>query len=296
MDRVSGKTVQRVGLVLATVTLFTGCGRQSAHVDGARNVADAVTSSDSIRIAYEAYGEGSPALVFVHGWSCDRSYWAGQLQPFSRQFKVVAVDLAGHGESGLGRETQTMGAFGGDVAAVVERLGLQRIILIGHSMGGDVIVEAARRLPGRVAALVWVDAYKRLGTFRTPEQVQAMVAPFRADFVETTRGFVRGMFPASADPSLVERVAADMSSAPPAIAIGALESAMSFDREIPRALQELRLPVVAINPDNAPTDTASMRRHGVEVVFMSGVGHFLLMEDPERFNRVLGTVVDKLVR
>ena len=74
-----------------------------------------------------------------------------------------------------------MGAFGGDVAAVVERLGLQRIILIGHSMGGDVIVEAARRLPGRVAALVWVDAYKRLGTFRTPEQVQAMVAPFRAE-------------------------------------------------------------------------------------------------------------------
>ncbi len=290
------KAVKRFGLVLAAVTLFTGCGRKSANVEGARNIADAVTSSDGIRIAYEAYGEGSPALVFVHGWSCDRSYWAGQLQPFSRRFKVVAVDLAGHGESGLGRETQTMGAFGGDVAAVVERLGLQRIILIGHSMGGDVIVEAARRLPGRVAALVWVDAYKRLGTFRTPEQVQAMVAPFRADFVETTRGFVRGMFPTGADPSLVERVAADMSSAPPAIAIGALESAISFDREIPLALQELRLPVVAINPDNAPTDTASMRSHGVEVVLMSGVGHFLLMEDPERFNRLLSTVIDTFVR
>ncbi len=72
-----------------------------------------VTSADGIHIAYETRGEGTPALVFVHGWSCDRTYWDGQLPAFSRQFKVVAVDLAGHGESGLGRKTWTMGAFGG---------------------------------------------------------------------------------------------------------------------------------------------------------------------------------------
>ncbi len=114
--------------------------------------------------------------------------------------------------------------------------------------------------------------------------------------LETTQSFVRGIVPDRCRSPWSSKWRPDMSSAPPAIAIGALESAISFDREIPLALQELRLPVVAINPDNAPTDTASMRRHGVEVVFMSGVGHFLLMEDPERFNRVLGTVIDKLVR
>jgi len=298
MDSVSLKTVRRFGFVLAAVILVTGCASTPAIEEGAQNMAVVVTSPDAIPIAYEAHGKetpGAPALVFVHGWSCDRSYWAGQLQPFSRQFKVVAVDLAGHGESGLGRETQTMGAFGGDVAAVVERLGLERVILIGHSMGGDVIVEAARQLKGRVAGLVWVDTYKQLGTPRAPEQLQAMVAPFRANFVETTRSFVRGMFPPSADRSLVERVALDMSAAPPPVALGALESAMSFDREVPRLLQELNLPVVAINPDYQPTDTASMQRHGVEVVFMPGVGHFLMMEDPERFNGILRTVIDRLV-
>ena len=103
------------------------------------------------------------------------------------------------------------------------------------------------------------------------------------------------MFPVNADRTLVEQVAADMSAAPPAVALGSLESAMSFDREIPRALQELKLPVVAINPDNRPSDVASLERYGVEVVFMTGVGHFPMLEDTESFNRILGGVLDKLV-
>ena len=254
------------------------------------------TSVDGIHIAYEAGGDGAPALVFVHGWSCDRGYWEGQVEPFSHRFTVVAVDLAGHGQSGLGRRAWTMAAFGDDVAAVVERLELQRVVLIGHSMGGDVIVAAARRLPGRVAGLVWVDTYRQLGAPRSPEQVQAMLAPFRSEFVETTRNFVRGMFPSGTDQSLVERVAADMSAAPPEIALGAMESSISFDREIPRALQELKVPVVAINADTPPTDVASMERHGVEVILMSGVGHFLMMEAPERFNQVLRTVLDRFAQ
>ena len=296
MNSVFLKAVQRIGFVLVAATLFTGCTRESTDTQDARNMADVVTSADGIPIAYQAYGAGTPALVFVHGWSCDRSYWMGQLPPFSRQFRVVTVDLAGHGESGLGREAWTMGAFGGDVAAVVKKLGVDRAILIGHSMGGDVIVEAARRLPGRVAGLVWVDTYRQLRTTRTPEQLQAFMEPFRANFAEKTRTFVRDMFPPSSDRSLVERVAADMSSAPPTVALGAMESAMSFDREIPRALQELKLPVVAINPDDRPTDVASMERYGVEVVIMSGVGHFLMMEDPERFNALLKKAIDKLLR
>lgn len=85
MDPVSLKTVQRFGFVLAAVTLFTAIGRESADAQGVRNMSEVVTSADGIRIAYEAYGEGTPALVFVQGWSCDRSYWEGQLQPFSRQ-------------------------------------------------------------------------------------------------------------------------------------------------------------------------------------------------------------------
>jgi pimeloyl-ACP methyl ester carboxylesterase len=147
-----------------------------------------------------------------------------------------------------------------------------------------------------VAGLIWVDTYKQLGAGRSPEQVEALVARLRADFPDSTRAFVRGMFLPSSDRALVERVAADMSSAPPEVALGAVENALSYSREMPRALQELKLPVIAINPDNAPTDVASMERNGVEVVVMPGLGHFPMMEDPERFNRVLAAAIEKLAR
>jgi pimeloyl-ACP methyl ester carboxylesterase len=259
---------------------------------GMRKTVDFATSADGVRVAYEMLGVGAPALVFVHGWSCDRSYWEGQLEPFSREFRVVAVDLAGHGDSGPGREAVTIGAYGGDVAAVVEKLGLERVILIGHSMGGDVILEAARRLPGRVAGLVWIDVYTELGAPDTPEQLEAGMAPFRANFVEATRAFIRGMFPPGSDPSLVERVAAKMSAAPAAFALAEMKAARSFKREVPLALQELELPIVAINPDYRPTDFASLERHGIEVAIMPGVGHFPMMENPEGFNSLLRGVLE----
>lgn len=254
------------------------------------------SSPDGIRIAYEEHGKGVPALVFVHGWSCDRTYWKGQLQSFSKHYKVISVDLAGHGGSGLGRKAWTTEAFGSDVAAVVKKLSLKRIILIGHSMGGAVITEAARQLPDRVAGLIWVDVYKKLGSARSPEQVQAFLAPLRTNFVDSTRVFVRSMFLPNSDSALVERVVMDMSSAPPKVAVEALESALNYSRKIPQVLQELKLPVIAINSDNAPTDTASMQRYGVKVILMPGVGHFLMMEDPERFNRILRTAINELVR
>ena len=141
-------------------------------------------SADGVAIAYEDHGAGTPVLVFVHGWSCDRTYWKGQFEPLGRRYRVVAIDLAGHGESETSRQAWTMAAFGTDVAAVVETLGLARVILIGHSMGGDVIVEAARRLRGRVAGLVWVDVYRKLDAPPTAERIEAFVAPFRADFPE----------------------------------------------------------------------------------------------------------------
>lgn len=254
-----------------------------------------VNSRDGIQIAYEVHGTGMPALVFIHGWSCDRSYWKAQIEPFARQYQVITIDLAGHGESGLGRKTWTIQAFGDDVAAVVNKLGLQRVILIGHSMGGDVIMEAAKRLNNRVVGLIMVDTYKKLGPGRTPEQVQAFIKRLRVNFADSTRALVRSLFISTSDSMLVERVAADMSSAPPAVALSALESAFNYSREITHALEELKLPVITINSDNGPTDVRSMEQYGVQVMIMSGVGHFLMMEDPESFNRMLRTAIENII-
>jgi pimeloyl-ACP methyl ester carboxylesterase len=253
----------------------------------------AVPSADGVPIAYEVHGQGEPALVLVHGWSCDRSYWKEQIEYLSPQYRLVLVDLAGHGESGTGRKDYTMSAFGADVAAVVDSLGLQKVVLVGHSMGGDVIVEAAKKLPGRVVGLVWVDDYKSLGPARSAAEVDAFVEKFRKDFRGTTNGFVRGMFAPNADPKLVDRVAKDMASAPPAIALSAMHNSFLNAGHIPADLTGLKLPVVAINSDREPTDHESLGKYGVKAFVLPDSGHFPMLEDPPRFNRSLDSVVKR---
>jgi pimeloyl-ACP methyl ester carboxylesterase len=128
-------------------------------------------SSDGVPIHYDVQGSGTIALVFVHGWCCNRGHWAGQLDHFTPHYTLVTIDLAGHGASGRDRTRWNMPSFGRDVTAVVEQLGLEQVVLIGHSMGGLVIVEAARRLPSAVIGLVGVDTWRNVEQIRTPGQI-----------------------------------------------------------------------------------------------------------------------------
>jgi len=253
-----------------------------------------VKSADGLRIAYEVHGAGEPAVVLVHGWSCDRTYFEGQIEPLAKKYQVVSLDLAGHGESSPGRKNSTIASFGEDVAAVVRKLRLKRVVLVGHSMGGDVVVAAARLLEGRVVGLVWLDDYKEIGPGRSDADIEKFSARLRADFPGVADHVVRNLFRLDADPTLVERIARDMASAPPEVAIPSLESSFRYAREIPAALAGLKLPVIAINGDNGSTDAVSLAKHGVKSVVMSGAGHFLMIEDPARFNPLLISAIEEL--
>src|SRR4029077_17138253 len=132
-----------------------------------------VASIDGERIAYDVRGKGDLAIVLVHGWSCDRSYFQRQLETFSDRYTVVTLDLAVTGESTQGREDSTIALFGADVAAVVRKLDLKHVVLVGHSMGGDVVVAAARLLKGRVVGLIWLDDYKDLGPPNSDAEIEA---------------------------------------------------------------------------------------------------------------------------
>jgi pimeloyl-ACP methyl ester carboxylesterase len=211
----------------------------------------------------------------------------------SEDRQVITIDLGGHGKSGTGRQLWTIDSFSQDVAAVVDAVGPEEVVLVGHSMGGNVAVAAALHLGERVKGVVWVDTYKKLGSPRPAEEIQKVLAPFRANFKDTTEAYVRGMFPASADETLVRRVAEDMAAAPPTIAVSALEASMTFGRTITETLKGLKARIIAINADEPPTDVPSMLRHRVQVVIMPGVGHFLMMEAEGRFNSLLKEVLSK---
>jgi pimeloyl-ACP methyl ester carboxylesterase len=253
-----------------------------------------ILSADSIAIAYTCEGHGEPALVFVHCWSCDRAYWKHQVPHFAERYTVVTLDLAGHGESGMGRGDYTIESFGTDVVSVVEALGLEKVVLIGHSMGGPVVLAAAQQIPDRVIAVVGVDTYQRVGAVMPAEQQAQFLAPFKADFPAMTRKFVHMMFAPGADSALVAWIEDDMSSAPPDVAVSAMENMFAFDAGA--ALGRITVPVYAINSDRFPTDIEAGRgaARSFEVRFMPGHGHFIQLEDPGEFNRILGEVIEEV--
>lgn len=248
-------------------------------------------SSDGVPIHHRAEGKGSPALVFVHCWSGDGSYWDSQVAHFSSRHTVVTIDLAGHGRSGSGRSAWTIPAFAEDVRAVVGGLDLAEAVLIGHSMSGAVIVEAARRMPGRVLALVPVDTLHDAEFRPHPAEIETFLAPMRRDFRRGVEEYVRGLFPAGADAVLVERIASDMAAAPPDVAIGALEGYFSYD--LASALRQIMAPIRCINAPRFPTRIEVNRRHApqFDALIMPGVGHFPMLEAPGAFNRALEEIL-----
>lgn len=255
-----------------------------------------VQSKDETKINFHSVGKGKPALVFVHGWCCDKSYWNDQIKSFSPKYKVVTIDLGGHGESGSERKNYTIELFGEDVAAVVNKLKLEKVILIGHSMGGYVIIEAARQLKEKVIGLVGADTYQGLEDEMTKEQIDQFMKPFKENFVQKTKEFVKTMFPQTADSTLVNRVADDMSSAPPQVAISAMQNLFSYQAF--KALKDMNAPIISINCDRYPLNVEETRKHtkSFEVKMMNGVGHFIMLEDPAKFDQLLQESIDELVR
>jgi pimeloyl-ACP methyl ester carboxylesterase len=247
-----------------------------------------VASADGVPIRYEASGKGGPAIVFVHGWCCDRHYWDAQIPHFAKTHRVVALDLGGHGESGRGRKAWTVSAFADDVKAVVNALHLERVVLVGHSMGGPVIVEAARKMPTQALAIVPVDIFNSVGTNSSPEAREAFIAPMETDFKTATKEFVaKYLFNPGTDPTLVERISSAMASMPTEIGVGAMRGLWAYDSA--QALADVKVPIHVINSDRRSTDLEAARRYApqFEMVAMKGVGHFVMIEDPATFNRLL---------
>jgi len=245
------------------------------------------SSVDGVPIAFEVSGDGPSTVVFVHGLVGDHTDFDSQAEFLAATHRIVAVDLPGAGESGHERSSWTMEAFGEDVATVVVHLDLDKVVLVGHSLGGNVIVEAALRLGDRVAGLVWLSSFRSLDSFPSPSETEDWLAPFQADPLAAVEDLNRRNFGPNADPVLVDAVVAKAKSRDPERVLGLLKSMFQHDATVVEALARIDAPVFAINPDFKPTDGASFTRHGVELRLIGGAGHFLMMEAPDALNNEL---------
>lgn len=229
-------------------------------------------------------------MFFVHGWTCRRAYWAPQLAHFATSHAVAALDLPGHGDSGLGdRSRWGLESFSFDVAACIETLAAERVILIGHSMGGAVALEAARRLGACVAAVVLVDTFVIDYGGLSSETVQAIAAPFAEDFAVAMAALVEQTATTATPQALKERLIREMSAADPAWALPVWRDLLSWSPEA--AFAELRVPIHAINGALIPESARLRCAPFVVETIIPGGGHFLAMEDPSGFNRVLEGVL-----
>ena len=248
-------------------------------------------SKDGTPISYEVSGEGEPTLVFVHGWSCDARYWRAQVPVFSRKYRVIVLDLAGHGHSGMTRARYTMGAFGEDVRAVAEAAGGGKIILIGHSMGGSVIAEAARLMPARVIGLIGVDTLENIEYPLTREEFKKMIARLEKNFQAGSRQFVGEMISPRTDPQLRDWILSDIAAALPSVALSAMTEMMTqyITGEAAKVFEQVRVPVVSVNGDMWPINYEANRRHmfSYDAIVLKQADHFLMMDRPEEFNSAL---------
>jgi pimeloyl-ACP methyl ester carboxylesterase len=283
------KAVKRHSVCLAgcLVILLLIFGVKRAEAEWPR----IVLSKDGTPISFEVYGAGEPTLVFVHGWCCDARYWRAQVPHFSKSHRVVTLDLAGHGHSGTARSKYSMLSFGEDVQAVTGAIGANPVILVGHSMGGSVIAEAARLMPGSVIGLIGIDTLENIEYPMTREELTKMLAPLEKDFRSGSRKFVEQMILPYMDPQLREWILSDISAAPPTVAISALNGMMSqyITGEAAKIFDEIHIPVMSVNGDVWPVDYEANRRHMscYEAIILKGADHFLMLDRSKEFNRAL---------
>jgi len=299
---------------LAAALLVVACGKQESAPPPAATTAASPAGEDRSRpqegapriavapdgthVQYRVYGSGEPTLVFIHGWSCDSNYWREQVPEFRKKYTLVTVDLAGHGGTDGGRSDWSMARFGQDVATALSAVPGQKLILVGHSMGGPVAIEAARLVKNRVIGIIGVDTFKTIGApAPSKAQVDALIKPFEADFIGHTRQLVtEHFFAKGADPGLITKIAYDMSLSPPKVAVPSLRATLEYDYTDP--LKDVSVPIVAINSDlGEPMNEARIRKvlPKFHAVTLAGDGHFLMMEDPRRFNPALETEIQQLL-
>ena len=254
-----------------------------------------VASVRGIEMAYDVAGRGA-AVVLLHGFPFDRSMWREQSQFLGETCRVIAPDLRGQGETPLGDVTLTMGEMAEDVAALLDELRVESVVLGALSMGGYVAFEFFRKFPERVRALVLADTRPQAdtedGRREREENAQRALKEGMAPIVESMLPKLLSDATRESRPDVVERVRAMMLGTEPEGAAAALR-AMAVRRDQTELLPSINVPTLLVvgaeDSITPPADAESMsaKIEGSRLVVVEGAGHLSNVERPEEFNRAL---------
>lgn len=253
-----------------------------------------ISLEPGMNMSYHRCGQGDTTLLFIHGWGINKTYWKPQLDAFCPQYRVVAIDLPGFGQSGKNREDWSFDQYAQDVNKLVDQLGLKKVILIGHSMSGDLILKVATTYPENIIGLIGIDNLHQPGApMDSIQVVQAegffgmMLQEFDSTVIKSMKA---GLFQPATPDSIVRRVMNDVFAADSVIAVKVLMGMTKMAQSEQAMMQQLQVPLSLVNSDVYPTDLESLNKYcakGAKLYTVKGTGHYPMIEKPEEFNRAL---------
>lgn len=256
---------------------------------------------NGVEINYNIYGAGSPTLLFVHGSFIDQTYWQNQVEYFKGNYQVITLDLAGHGKSGSNRDVWTIEEFGEDVIEVLKQLDLRNVILIGHSIGANAVLETAVELADAVIGIIAVDNFKNAGMplpKEYQEQAAQIVQNLQADFSNTFEKYARMTLLTPETPSTVtEKIVTAYRNTDPDIGTKSITSAFDYYKRERKLLQQLDLKLYLINTDYTPTNEEPLKTYtksSYELHIIHDTSHFPMIENPDDLNKTLEDVLTEI--
>lgn len=250
---------------------------------------------NGVELAFDDAGHGDPPFVFIHGFACDRTFWAPQIEDLSRDFRCVSVDLRGRGESPAIAPFDTTTAAE-DVAALIRTLGLDRPVVVGHSLGGLVCLRLNDLHPDLVRGIVLGDSPlngarggfdNAVAAIQEADSMGPMATMIESFFVEDTPHDVR------------DHARTTMLTCPADVAAGMLSNSHVFVERLDQMLKEAdKKPFMAIWADRPLGDPNHLRdiTMFVRQEPIPGAGHFFQLEQPAITNALLRAFVDDVRR
>lgn len=244
-----------------------------------------------MKIYTETTGNGSTALLFVHGWQGNHSWWNAQRDFFSKDYQVVTMDLPGHGQSEHSKEYSSA-LYAQAIKQVADEIKADNVILIGHSMSGAYVLEAGPLIP-KVKKIVSVDMLIDLDQVFTFEQAeQFMFPPCRQNYKEAVETFLSNeLFSPHSPPEIKKQVQQALLSTDVEHALKVLSPLYKMDLQ--QTASKVTVPVRAINADLYPTNADNNRKYIKDFKFevITKCGHYPMLERPQEFNEALKKIL-----
>jgi sigma-B regulation protein RsbQ len=249
-------------------------------------------------LSYIDSKNGDITLLFLHGAFINKEYWNDQIYHFSIKYRVVTIDLAGHGKSSHKRTQLTIQNFGKDIREFIEALSLKNIIIIGHSFGSDVMLETVTQNSSQIVGLIEVDHMKNIGVELPKETVQFLMQNLIADFIVTSEQIARqALITDKTNALLVERLLNDYKAMNKDIGIPLLENGFHYANRETELLKMLTQKLYLIHVNYTPTNEESLKKYlkdNYELHTISGTCHYPMVENPNEFNKTLEAIISKI--